>query len=103
MYEDFFADRISKLRLIKDVSAREMSLSIGQNKNYINHIENKKMFPSIQGFFYICEYLDITPKEFFDEENTAPTILNELIEELKPLKKDALEYLLGFVRETKKK
>ena len=51
MYEDFFADRIASLRNQKDVSAREMSLSLGQNSSYINRIENKHSFPSMRLFF----------------------------------------------------
>ena len=39
MYEEFIAKRISTLRTNKNVSAREMSLAIGQNESYI--IESK--------------------------------------------------------------
>ena len=34
-----FSQRLSELRINKDVSARDMSLSIGQNHGYINNIE----------------------------------------------------------------
>lgn len=44
MYEDFFAERLSYLRIQKKVSAREMSLALGQNESYINRIENKHTF-----------------------------------------------------------
>ena len=54
-----FAERLSTLRQEKGVSARDMSRSIGQNENYINNIENKKAFPSMTSFFYICEFLKI--------------------------------------------
>ncbi len=99
MYEDFFAERLSKLRTAKNVSAREMSLSIGQNRNYINQIENRKMFPAMQTFFYICEYLNITPKDFFDQEVAHPRQLTELIEELKRLDAKTLEHISGLVKE----
>ena len=66
MYEDFTQNRIAQLRTQKGVSARDMSLSLGQNGSYINQIENKKALPSLQGLFYICEYLHMTPQEFFD-------------------------------------
>ena len=36
---DFIKYRIASLRNQKGVSARDMSLSIGQNENYINRIE----------------------------------------------------------------
>ena len=51
MYEDFVPERLAKLRLQKGVSARDMSLSLGQANNYINNIENKKSLPAMQSFF----------------------------------------------------
>lgn len=83
MYEEFVPERLAKLRLQKGVSARDMSLSLGQANNYINNIENKKSLPAMQSFFYICEYLGVTPKEFFDEENLYPETLQEFIAEAK--------------------
>lgn len=103
MDESYIPERIAALRTRMGVSARDMSLSMGQADNYINNIENRKSMPSIQGFFYICEYLKVTPKEFFDEGMENPTLLNELMAELKPLNSKALEYLMGFVRELKGK
>ena len=50
MYEDFFIKRLITLRRQKNVSAREMSLAIGQNESYINRIENGKTYPSMQVF-----------------------------------------------------
>lgn len=85
MYEDFFAERLSSLRVQKNISAREMSLALGQNESYINRIENKLAFPSMQMFFYICEYLNITPKDFFDTDISEPIKFNETMEELKSL------------------
>ena len=76
-YSDF-ALRLARLREKKGVSARDMSLSIGQNAGYIHNIENGKSKPSITGFFYICEYLDITPSEFFDFESENPAKLKKI-------------------------
>ena len=66
MYEELFPNRLSQLRNQKNVSARDMSLSIGQNPGYINNIETGKALPSMASFFFICEYLNITPYDFFD-------------------------------------
>ena len=49
-----------------------MSLALGQNDSYINRIENGHALPSMQCFFYICEYLGVTPAEFFDERESDP-------------------------------
>ena len=79
MDEKDFSLRLAQLREKKGVSARDMSLSIGQNPGYINNIESGKSMPSLSGIFYICDYLGITPSEFFDLESQNPTSLNDVI------------------------
>ncbi len=98
-YETFVPERIAGLRQAKGVSARDMSLSIGQNVNYINHIENRKMEPSLSGLFYICDYFGITPQEFFDEGNQQPARLKGFIEDVKHLDEKALLHLSNFIKE----
>ncbi len=98
-YEEFLPLRLTQLRMQKNVSARDMSLSLGQANNYINSIENRKALPSMQSFFYICEYLGVTPQEFFDEGNTCPVRLRELVDEAKHLDDNALGHLLALIRE----
>lgn len=99
MYEEFTQNRITQLRMQKGVSARDMSLSIGQNKSYINQIENKKALPSLPVLFYICEYFNITPQEFFDESNSYPDQLSELMQDLKMLDAGALAHISWLVKE----
>ena len=98
MYEDFFVERLTSLRNQKNVSAREMSLALGQNGSYINRIENKLALPSMQAFFYICEFLDITPQEFFDENNPAPIKIDQIIEELKKLDSIQLDTVMAVAK-----
>ena len=99
MENRLFALRLSALRQQKGVSAREMSLALGQNTNYINRIENGKNYPSMQSFFYICEYLGVTPQEFFEEKNAAPTRLNDIIVKLKRLTPSQLATVNAVVDE----
>lgn len=101
--EERFAKRISELRQQKGVSAREMSLSLGQSESYINKIENKKSFPSLLGFFYICEYLDITPKDFFDFDNVDPNITKELLDEIRKLDYKETVHILDLIKDITKK
>ena len=98
---DFIANRIAMLRTAKNVSARDMSLSLGQSQSYINNIENKKALPSMQMFLYICEFLDVEPKDFFDEKITEPKAYNEITEVLKRLNKDQINLLLSLADEMK--
>ncbi len=98
MYETEFQARLTQLREQKGVSARDMSLSIGQNPGYINNIETGKAFPSMSGFFYICEFLEIEPKDFFDTKSTTPAKLNNLIDDLKKLDDNQLESVAAIVK-----
>ena len=97
-YEKFFAERLNSLRTQKNVSAREMSLDIGQNESYITRIENRKAFPSMQAFFYICEYLDVTPHEFWDTENPAPKKLDEIHTYLEKFTPEQLDAILNLIK-----
>lgn len=47
MYEEQFSKRLTELRTQKGVSARDMSLSIGQNPGYIRAIESGTSFPTM--------------------------------------------------------
>ena len=98
MYEDDFPLRLAQLRNKKGVSARDMSLSIGQNHAYINNIESGKALPSMAIFFYICEYLNITPAEFFDLDSKNPEKLQSLIEDLKKLDDKQLNSIAEIVK-----
>ena len=98
MDEKDFAMRLATLRTKKNVSAREMSLSIGQNQGYINHIESGQGTPSLSGVFYICEYLGITPSQFFDFDIKNPEKLNKINEYLKKLNDEQLDALEMFLK-----
>ena len=98
MYENEFQTRLAQLRGKKGVSARDMSLSIGQNPGYINNIETGKALPSMSGFFYICEYLQLSPKDFFDIDAKNPEKLNELIKDLKKLDDKQLDSIASIVQ-----
>jgi len=103
MYEEQFPIRLAKLRTEKGVSARDMSLSIGQNAGYINNIENGKALPSMAGFFFICEYLNITPQEFFDMDSEQPEFLDHVIENLKKLNRRQLQNISAIIEDLAKK
>ncbi|MGN8913647.1 helix-turn-helix domain-containing protein [Anaerofustis butyriciformans] len=98
MFKNEFADRLSKLRLEKGVSARDMSLSLGQNPGYINNIENGKALPSMSVFFSICYFLNISPSEFFDIENDNPEKIDEIVDDLKKLNKEQLDNIAKLIK-----
>lgn len=98
MDQETFSKRLVELRMKKGVSARDMSLSLGQSAGYINNIENGVNFPSMTVFFYICEYFGITPMEFFDVNLQDPARVNELVQAASRLSGDKLEHLTAIAK-----
>ncbi len=101
MEQQVFIDRLVKLRMNKGVSARDISLSLGQSEGYINNVENGVNYPSMTVFFYICDYFGITPMEFFDIESDDPIKNKELLEATKNLKSEQLEHLIAIAKSMK--
>ncbi len=102
MTEKDFSLRLAKLRTEKGVSARDMSLSMGQNPGYINNIESGKSMPSLSGVFYICDYLEISPKDFFDIEVRNPSKATELYSVARGLSDEQLDNLIGIAKGLRK-
>ena len=101
MEREVFCKRLVQLRMNKGVSARDMSLSIGQSPNYIIGIEGGKNYPSMETFFYICDYFGITPKEFFDMDSTNPGKTTELMEIVKTLPNEQLDLFIALGKAVK--
>ncbi len=101
--EETFIRRLIQLRQQAGVSARELSMSLGQSESYINKIENGKTFPSMSGFFYICDYFKISPMEFFDYETENPKLSRELITELRKLDYRETGHILEIVKDINRK
>lgn len=102
MYEDKFSNRLSQLRIKKGVSAREMSISLGQNPGYINSIESGKALPTMSNFFYICDYLDITPMEFFNFNISNPKETDMLYNAINQLTDSQFKNIKDIVDELNK-
>ena len=102
-YTMYIRNRITELRLQKDVSEYQMSFALGQNKNYIQSISSGKAMPSMKQFLNICEYFDMTPMQFFDNRVKYPKLIQEALEEMNGLSEEdlmTLIYLMKRLRRT---
>lgn len=79
-----------------------MSLALGQNPGYVNSIECGKSFPTMASFFYICEYLGVTPMEFFDSSMESPTQINRTMASVKMLNEEQLVHVCAIVEDPSK-
>ena len=100
-YEEFIRNRITKLRMLKNVSEYQMSLDLGHSKSYIQSISSGRALPSMSEFISICEYLGVTPKEFFDDKNSNPMLYGEVIETMKDMQDKDIELILALLKRLK--
>jgi transcriptional regulator with XRE-family HTH domain len=98
MNENFIRERISSLRIKKGISEYKMSLDLGHSKSYIQSISSGKSLPSLSEFLYICEYLGVTPKDFFDTDIEEPALVNELYNQVKTMQSEDLLAIINLIK-----
>ncbi len=101
MDEQFIRDRLSSLRQEKQVSERKMSLDLGHSTSYIRSITSGRALPSMTEFLYICEYLGVTPMEFFNEEKETTLTQQKAIEHIYSMSDKDIQLLIGFIERMK--
>ena len=74
--------RYARIRNAHKISARRLSLELGQSTEYINQIENGNALPSLEGLFNFCDYFGMSLGEFFEEKFNFPVEYGEIIAEL---------------------
>ena len=98
MDSKMFALRLAELRISKGLSAREMSLSLGQSPGYISNIENAVNLPSMSSFFEICDFLQVTLAEFFSTDEPLPEKTRELLIAARSMRPENLDHLIALVK-----
>lgn len=55
------------------------------------------------GFFYICDYLDISPQEFFRIEDESPNLTREILSEIERLFSLYSRHILQVIQDLNQK
>lgn len=97
MYDDFVRERITQLRLKADISEYKLSRDLGHSRGYISNITRGKSLPSMGEFFAICDYFEITPLQFFDEEIEHPELISKALVGLNKLDESDIELILNNI------
>ena len=98
MNAEFVRDRITQLRLQKNVSEYKMSYDLGHSRGYINNISSGKVLPSMAECFSICEYFDITPVGFFRTDIVNPKEMKQVVEDIELLNPADLKLVHSMVK-----
>lgn len=99
----YIRQRITALRMQKGVSEYQMSLDLGHSRSYMQNIASGRSKPSIEEFLYICDYLDVTPKAFFDEAEAEPLLIQKALDGMRTLSDKDLLTLIGLIDRLKDK
>lgn len=91
-------ERYAAIRQAHNISARKLSLELGQSTEYINQIENGKCLPSVEGLFNFCNYFNITVGEFFMEEWRFPVEYANIIKELNKMDVMAIRQIYDLLK-----
>ena len=96
-----FSKRLQQLRMEKGASQSEMAEALGLTRNYIFNIEADYAYPSMTNFFAICEYLDVTPAEFFNIEPQTTGKEDDLLYYAKGLDDQQMDQLINLAKKLK--
>ena len=102
-YDDFIRNRITELRILKNISEHKMSLDLDKSGSYIRGITSGAALPSLKELFNIISYFNMTPAEFFAPMDDADTPYRELCEKLRTMNEEDLEKVSTFIGWIEKK
>ena len=73
--QEIFIDNLKFFRKQKKLTQMELTLAIDKGYNYINGVEQGKLFPSVEVIEKLAEVLEISPAALFDENSVAKHII----------------------------
>ncbi|MCM8710502.1 helix-turn-helix domain-containing protein [Clostridium sp. SYSU_GA19001] len=96
--------RIRELRKSKNLTITALAKEIEITREFMSSLENNRYIPTLPTLEKICEVLNITLSDFFNE-GTEPIALTpelkELLENAKELTPEQLEQLTKFIKTLK--
>lgn len=99
----FIIQRMMAILEEKNLSERQVSMDLGYSDSYMNKVKNGSIALTIDFLDEFCNELNVQPEEFFavPEANTSNQYL--LLQEMKELTEDDIQYLCDSAKYLKKK
>ncbi len=90
--------RITYYRGLKALTTTALAYKAGLSQSHLRDIELGKKIPSVETMSYICDALDISMSEFFDDSSEKKFSDDPLVRELYRLTRFQREALLMMMR-----
>ena len=94
--------RITYLREQKGISVNKLANLAGISQSFLREIELGNKKPTIETLSYICDALEISLKDFFDDDLFKQFPENELLNEIYKLTPEQRKLFLQLLRSFKK-
>lgn len=99
MTESFIGNRITELRMQRNLSECQMSLELGQSKSYVQSITSGRSLPSVRQLFNIADYFGLSLSDFFDEGNHDSPTVRDSIRLLRELDEEEAAAILAVLQQ----
>ncbi len=102
---EYVRQKITELRIKRNISEYQLSYDVGHSKNYVHNIVTGYSQPSVKELLYLIEALGVTPRDFFDEavEFSNPYLSKKIMEGIKGMSDENLEAVLLIVERLNEK
>ncbi|SHK61097.1 helix-turn-helix domain-containing protein [Paramaledivibacter caminithermalis] len=99
METNYIGTKIKSLRKNSKLTLAQLAKLINSSAGFLSDIEKGKSLPSIPKLIEICNALDITLAEFFQEEiQEKSTSIDEVVKELENLTPSQLEAINNLIK-----
>lgn len=89
--------RITFFREKKHYTVNKLATSAGISQSYLRDVELGKKKPTVEVLSYICDALDISLRDFFDDEIQEALTNDPLLEKIYELSSEQRTSLLNFL------
>ena len=93
----FIRERITELRMKKELSEHQMSYDLEKSRSYIYNISSGNALPSMKELLKIIEYFEMMLGEFFDDRSLCPSLIQKAIVGMNNLNEDDMEVILAMI------
>lgn len=90
-------NRIIQLADSKNLSLKQLSIAIGKSPDYVHKVVSGKITPTLPVIVDLCNQLDISIADLFDDSIPYPIEYNKLITQLKDIPKAKLDAILTLL------
>lgn len=90
--------RIAHFRTLKGYSVNKLATQSGVSQSYLRDIELGKKNPTVEILSILCDALDISLKEFFDDQTQEDFSQDPLLAQIYHLSPNQRESLLSFLK-----